>query len=74
MSKSAPYAKRTARAASVREEFSKGTFHAVEGASTMTVCGLNVATLNDFPDVPWPPTRGDRCLLCRQWAGGEDSD
>jgi hypothetical protein len=74
LSQSAPYAKRTSRAASVRQEFSKGTFHAVEDASATTVCGLSIATLDDFPDVPWPPVRGDRCLMCRQWAPVDDDD
>jgi hypothetical protein len=41
--------------------------HAVADEEKETVCGVDVASLFDFPDIPWPPTRPVRCLLCRRW-------
>ena len=60
-------APRAAVASPRTEPLPKGTMHAVPEHGSETVCGVNVETLYDFPNVPWPPTRPVRCLLCRRW-------
>ncbi len=63
---------RADQAAAPRQLGPKGTHHAVEDMSKSTVCGLEVASLYDYPDLEWPPVRGDRCLYCRQWTPKDD--
>jgi hypothetical protein len=48
--------------------------HAVADGEKDTVCGVDVASLHDFPDVPWHNARPVRCLLCRRWVAEELGD
>jgi hypothetical protein len=63
---SATFASRMDRTAQ-REQVPEGTCHAVPEGSAETVCGLDVDTLYEFLDVPFPNTTGTRCLICRHW-------
>lgn len=60
------------RVVAMQQQGPKGTCHAVDEGSDATVCGLDVTTLEDFPDIAWPPTTGDKCLYCRQWTKFDD--